>query len=97
MLYYHVGKKDDLYLAVLEGAYEQIRVEERRAVCPAGRANTQCSRVEDKKSGRVKYRFEWTTHCAQCPLRAKCLEPDQSHRRLEVGRQRAGKNARHVD
>src|SRR5579864_5447913 len=29
MLYYHVGKKDELYLAVLEGAYEQIRVEER--------------------------------------------------------------------
>jgi AcrR family transcriptional regulator len=29
MLYYHVGKKDDLYLAVLEGAYEQIRIEER--------------------------------------------------------------------
>jgi AcrR family transcriptional regulator len=29
MLYYHVGKKDDLYLAVLEGAYEQIRTEER--------------------------------------------------------------------
>ena len=25
MLYYHVGKKDDLYLAVLEGAYEKIR------------------------------------------------------------------------
>src|SRR5580704_17995951 len=29
MLYYHVGKKDVLYLAVLEGAYEKIRVEER--------------------------------------------------------------------
>jgi len=29
MLYYHVGKKDDLYLAVLEGAYEKIRREER--------------------------------------------------------------------
>jgi AcrR family transcriptional regulator len=29
MLYYHVGNKDDLYLAVLEGAYAQIRVEER--------------------------------------------------------------------
>jgi AcrR family transcriptional regulator len=29
MLYYHVGKKDDLYLAVLEDAYEKIRVEER--------------------------------------------------------------------
>src|SRR4029450_7506633 len=29
MLYYHVGKKDDLYLAVLEGSYEKIRAEER--------------------------------------------------------------------
>ena len=29
MLYYHVGNKEDLYLAVLEGAYEQIRSEER--------------------------------------------------------------------
>ncbi len=29
MLYYHVGNKEDLYLAVLEGAYEAIRVEER--------------------------------------------------------------------
>jgi AcrR family transcriptional regulator len=29
MLYYHVGNKEDLYLAVLEDAYEAIRVEER--------------------------------------------------------------------
>jgi AcrR family transcriptional regulator len=29
MLYYHVGNKDDLYLTVLEGAYEKIRAEER--------------------------------------------------------------------
>ena len=29
MLYYHVGKKEALYLAVLEGAYEKIRAEER--------------------------------------------------------------------
>jgi AcrR family transcriptional regulator len=29
MLYYHVGNKDALYLAVLEGAYEHIRVAER--------------------------------------------------------------------
>jgi AcrR family transcriptional regulator len=29
MLYYHVGNKEDLYLAVLEGAYEKIRAEER--------------------------------------------------------------------
>ena len=30
MLYYHVGKKEHLYLVILEGAYEQIRAEERR-------------------------------------------------------------------
>jgi AcrR family transcriptional regulator len=30
MLYYHVGKKDQLYLAILEGAYEHIRAAERR-------------------------------------------------------------------
>lgn len=29
MLYYHVGKKEELYLTVLEAAYEKIRVEER--------------------------------------------------------------------
>jgi AcrR family transcriptional regulator len=29
MLYYHVGNKEELYLAVLEGAYEKIRGEER--------------------------------------------------------------------
>jgi AcrR family transcriptional regulator len=29
MLYYHVGKKDELYLTVLEAAYEKIRAEER--------------------------------------------------------------------
>lgn len=29
MLYYHVGNKEDLYLAVLEAAYEKIRAEER--------------------------------------------------------------------
>ena len=29
MLYYHVGNKDDLYLTVLEAAYEKIRAEER--------------------------------------------------------------------
>src|ERR1700759_1344946 len=29
MLYYHVGNKEDLYLTVLEAAYEKIRAEER--------------------------------------------------------------------
>ncbi len=32
MLYYHVGNKDELYLAVLEGAYDKIRSEERGSI-----------------------------------------------------------------
>src|SRR5436309_15286089 len=29
MLYYHVGNKEELYLALLDGAYEKIRCEDR--------------------------------------------------------------------
>ncbi len=32
MLYYHVGNKEDLYLAVLEGAYEKIRAEDASSI-----------------------------------------------------------------
>jgi hypothetical protein len=62
-----------------------IRVEERRAVCPAGRPSTQCSRLEDAKSGKVNYRFEWSRECEHCPLRGKCVAPEQKHRTILVG------------
>jgi transposase len=62
-----------------------VHVTERRAVCPAGKENTQCSRLEEEKSGKVSYRFEWSTHCHECPLRAQCLGKDQRHRTLVVG------------
>jgi hypothetical protein len=61
-----------------------VRVEERQAVCPAGQANTQCSRIE-RASGEVEYRFEWTQSCSACPLRDKCVGANQKHRVLEVG------------
>ena len=35
----------------------EVDVEARRAVCPAGRENDQCSRLEGEKA--VQYRFEW--------------------------------------
>ena len=38
----------------------QVRVEERRAICPAGKQSTQCSRLEEEKTGKVSYRFEWS-------------------------------------
>ena len=62
-----------------------VRVEERRAICPAGQANSQCGRIEETASGRVSFRFEWRPQaCAQCPLRLQCIKADQSHRTLAV-------------
>lgn len=62
-----------------------VSITERRAVCPAGKENTQCSRLEEEKTGKVSYRFEWSTHCHDCPLREKCLGEGQKHRTLVVG------------
>jgi transposase len=48
----------------------QVEVEQRQATCPAGRQNTQCSRLVAKATGRVSYRFEWdTATCAAFPVR----------------------------
>lgn len=63
----------------------QITVEDRQAICPAGHQNTQCSRLEEGQSGKVTYRFEWSTFCADCPLRDKCVAPSQKHRTMVVG------------
>jgi hypothetical protein len=62
-----------------------VNVEQRRAVCPAGEASTQCSRLAEAKTGKVSYRFEWSWHCRDCELRQECLGPQQSQRTLVVG------------
>ena len=63
----------------------QVNVEQRQAICPAGKANTQCSRLVEESTGKVSYRFEFSTHCHDCPLRSQCLGKDQQHRSLVVG------------
>jgi hypothetical protein len=63
----------------------QVKVEARTAVCPAGHPSTQCSRLEEAQSGKVSYRFEWSSPCAECPLRARCVNPKQKHRTIVVG------------
>jgi len=63
----------------------QVSVEERKAVCPAGKPSTQCSRLEEEKTGKVSYRFEWSWECADCPLRERCVGQGQKHRSLVVG------------
>ena len=72
----------------------QVNVEARTAVCPAGKTNTQCSRLEEAATGHVSYRFEFSTHCHDCPLRERCLGKDQRHRTLVVGEHHSALQAR---
>jgi hypothetical protein len=63
-----------------------VLVEQRKAICPDGQANSQCSRLEEQATGKVSYRFEWSTEvCAKCPRRQQCIKADQQHRTLVVG------------
>jgi len=45
----------------------------------------QCSRLEEKETGKVSYRFEWSAHCHDCPLKEQCVGAGQKHRTLVVG------------
>ena len=62
----------------------QIHIQERQATCPVGKTNTQCSRLEEEATGKVTCRFEFSTQCHDCPLRAQCLGPGQKHRTVTV-------------
>ena len=62
-----------------------VSVADRRAICPAGHASTQCSRLENKTTGQVNYRFEWSYHCDGCPLVAQCTNARSGRRMLVVG------------
>jgi len=63
----------------------QVNVEARQAICPAGKTNTQCSRLVEQATGKASYRFEFSTQCHDCSLRGQCLGKDQRHRSLVVG------------
>lgn len=75
-----------------------VQVQDRQATCPAGHANSQCSRLEEQATGRVSYRFEWdTATCAACPLHAQCIKTEQKHRTLVVGEHHTVLQARRVE
>ena len=63
----------------------QVQVEARQALCPAGKTNTQCSRLVEAATGKVSYRFEFGAPCHACPLRDRCVGKGQRHRTLVVG------------
>lgn len=71
-----------------------VSVEQRRAICPAGKTSTQCSRLEEDKTGKVNYRFEFSTHCHDCSLRQQCLGEGQRHRTILVGQHHTQLQAR---
>jgi hypothetical protein len=62
----------------------RITVEERTAVCPAGKTSTQCSRLVEEATGKINYRFEFSTHCHDCSLRAQCVSQGPRHRTVLV-------------
>ena len=66
-----------------------VDVENRSAVCPQGKSNSQCSRLEVKETGEVNFRFEWGRQCQACPLRERCVGKNQAHRTLVVGEHHA--------
>lgn len=62
-----------------------VKMDKRMAVCPAGHASTNCSRLEEA-TGKVSFRFEWNNSlCQQCPNAGRCLGVNQLHRTLTVG------------
>jgi len=63
-----------------------IEVAARTALCPAGQPSTNCSRLEEAKTGKISYRYEWSDGvCAACPKRAGCVGATQTHRTVAVG------------
>ena len=61
-----------------------IDISTRSATCPAGKLNTQCSRLEEKNQ-KVSYRYEWSTQCSECSLRDACILKSMNHRTVTVG------------
>jgi transposase len=63
-----------------------VHVEDRYAVCSAGQRSSNCSRLEEKSTGNVDYRIEWSkTVCSICQLQTQCVSAGQDHRTFVVG------------
>ncbi len=62
----------------------EVSIAECRAICPAGHASTQCSRLENQQTGQVDYRFEWSYHCDECPLKSQCTKAGRGRRMVVV-------------
>jgi hypothetical protein len=62
-----------------------VDIAHRTAICPAGHHSRQCSRLENRQTGQVDYRFEWAGLCDHCPLQKQCTKSRGGRRMLLVG------------
>jgi len=62
-----------------------VDITQRKAVCPQGRISTECSKLTEKQTGKVTYRFEFGRQCRSCPLKQSCVSKGQPHRMIRVG------------
>ncbi len=77
----------------------KVEVEQRRALCPAGKPNDQCSRLDGEKNPHAaQYRFEWNqTTCASCAWRERCLGKGLRHKSIVVGEHHSALQARRIE
>lgn len=61
-----------------------VDVERRYAICPSGKASTQCARMKAGKTGKITYRFEWCGLCQGCAVKEACLHKGERARMLRV-------------
>lgn len=65
-----------------------VNLQTRTAICPAGKVNTVCSKITEKKAKVTYYYFEWAKEdCSVCPLRDKCVSRKSKliQRTMQVG------------
>jgi hypothetical protein len=62
-----------------------VNIEQRKAVCPQGKISTECSKLTERDSGKVTYRFEFGRQCRNCTVKHLCVPEGQPHRMIRVG------------
>ena len=56
-----------------------VDIPNRRAICPAGKANSACSCIHESGRAETYYYFTWArSDCATCPLAAQCISKNKS-------------------
>jgi hypothetical protein len=62
-----------------------VNIEQRKAACPQGKISTECSKLTERGSGKVTYRFEFGRQCRNCIVKHLCVPEGQPHRMIRVG------------